>query len=520
MSVPGVCAYPKKLEKVAADNVEAKPPSHWSHHSTRRLYRLTPPIAGLWPTFTHTNCVCNEIVSATNRVLGEVPLPTDDGLRMLQKQSHILSRRIGKVQPISVDEFVNSYVGRRRKRYEIAAELYDTRGVSKRDAYIEAFIKSEKFNPYDKLNPDPRMIQARKPVYNVGLGIFLKPMEHKLYKIKGPTGLRCIAKGLNPQDRGRLVAKKFDQFENPVVLSIDGSRWDKHITRGVLKVEHSAWNWCCNDPVLRRLLAMQFRNRVRCQNGTRYVVDANRMSGDFNTALGNVFLMTCMVYAAMKELGVKRWDFLDDGDDCLIFVDACEEYKLAGLSATFLKFGQEVKLENRATVIEEITFCQCRPVKVNGVYTMVRNWRKALSQDCCGVKRWDVPNLVRDMLTAIGMCNIALHSGVPILQSWGLACLRNGSGQIPKGFEDDEALAYRLGRGYAKLDFEPLPVPISEGARESFAMAFGVDIWEQIDIENKLDAWTVDITQAAVRDLELDYRWKLNVDLRDPCLAY
>lgn len=514
-----VCAYPKKLEKVAAGNTEAKPPHNWSHQSTRRLVRLTPPIEGLWPTYTHSNCVCNELVASTNRVLGEVPLPSPFGLSKLEKSVRLLARRVGRWPTLSREEFVAKFVGRRRSRYQTALETLEREPLCRRDAFVNAFVKPEKFNPADKENPDPRMIQFRNARYNIELGRVLRRAEEKLYRLKGPTGLRCVAKGLNMRDRARLLKKKMHQFSNPVVYSIDASRWDKHISIDVLKLEHLFWRLTCDLSVV-QLLKLQEKNKVRTQQGVKYVVKGNRMSGDMNTGCGNIVLMLAMVFAIMGELKLNKWDFFDDGDDCLIIVDKLEEDKLKTLQACFLEFGQEIKLENRAEELEQVVFCQCKPVQLPAGWTMVRNWKKVLSQDACGVRRWNVPKLVRPMLNAIGQCELALHPGCPIIQEYALACIRNGDGTVPKGFFDDEEIYYKLGRGNysSELNYEPVAIP--SFARESFARAYNVSIQEQLDIESKLRAWVVETEYSRDGGLELTHEWKLDVKPTDPTLTY
>ena len=514
-----VCAYPKQLEQVAAGNTEAKPPHNWSHQSTRRLIRLTPPIEGLWPTYTHANCVCNEIVASTNRVLGQVPLPSPKGLFNLGRSIRVLAARVGRWPALDRDEFVAKFVGRRRSRYQTALESLDREPLCRRDAFVNAFVKPEKFSPYDKVNPDPRMIQFRNARYNIELGRTIRNAEEKLYRLKGPTGLRCVAKGLNMRDRARLLEIKMSQFQNPVVYSMDASRFDKHVSRDVLALEHTFWKRTCEQDVA-KLLAWQFRNRVRTQQGCKYIADANRMSGDMNTGCGNIVLMLGMMYAAADRLQLVRWDLFDDGDDCLLIVDRLEEGKLKTIQAEFLEFGQEIKLENRAEEMEQVVFCQCKPVRLTAGWIMTRNWRKVLSQDCCGVRRWDIPKLVPQMLNAIGQCELAIHAGCPIIQEFGLACIRNGDGKVPKGFFDDEEIYYKLGRGNSPQDMEFAPCDITMDVRRSFERAYGVTPEDQLAIEAKLRSWVIDTYVARDGGLEITSAWKLDVKPTDPVLCY
>jgi hypothetical protein len=154
------------------------------------------------------------------------------------------------------------------------------------------------------------------------------------------------------------------------------------------------------------------------------------MSGDMNTALGNCTLMVLMVQAAMRRW--KKWDILDDGDDCLLIVEECIFNEVvAALPAIFLSYGQELKVENVARDIRDVVFCQSRVVMTPAGPLFTRNWRKVLSQAACGVNYWGIPKFVRPMLTAVGMCELVLSKGVPILQEFALALIRNGRGEFP-----------------------------------------------------------------------------------------
>jgi len=494
---------------VAAYNCGVVLPVGWAHESRRTIVRIVPPVEGLWPVYTHADCICNEYISATNRVLGEVPLPTKAGIKALRREARLACKKLGRVDVLSTDEFVASFTGRRRRRYEQAVQSLSENALRRSDGYIKAFVKAEKFNPLDKVNPDPRMIQARNARYNVEVGVYLKAMEHRLYRLRGPTGLRAIAKGMNMDRRARMLKRKLEQFSDPIVYSLDGSRWDKHITIDVLSIEHSVYEHMCPDPWLATLLSWQRRNVCFTSNGLRYKTLGNRMSGDMNTALGNCLLMYLMVHAAARTLKLCKWDLFDDGDDCLLVVERCEEAKLKGLSACFLTYGQEVKLENRAEFLEGVCFCQTRPVELAGGPRMVRDWRKVLSQGCAGYFRWTEPGMIRPMMAAVGLCELALNRGVPILQEYALACIRNADGaSVPKGFFDD---LYRyIDIGEARVQ------TVTPDARASFALAYGISASDQVSIEAILKQWQVPSVVLEDRPAELDHRWQLNIQADDP----
>jgi len=512
--VDAVCAYPKKLGKVAAGNPGALPPPHWSHDSRRRLVRLVPPIEGLWPTYIHAECICNEIIGVTNRVIGEVPLPTKYGLSLLDAEMRQIARFVGQLNPETYQQFVARFVGRRRSRYENALASMQHNALTKRDfSRIKAFVKSEKRRP-DK-NSDPRIVQFCDARAIIADGVYIRPFEERLYQYK-QGGMRIFAKGMDVFKRGYIIPKKMSFFANPLVVMLDAARFDQHLDISVIKLEHKYYSRAYRDPQFDWQLRNEEVSKVTTRGGLKYTVVGKRLSGCVYTACGNNFTQASMANAAAKAVGFRHYDLLLDGDDCLLFIEADESDKLELFKRYFLEFGQELKLEGRATIPEGVQFCQCKPIRVAGQWRMVRWWNKVLSQDTCGYRRWQEPNLVRSMLTAVGMCNLALNYGVPILQEHAIACLRNGDGKIPKGFFEDEDVAFRLGRGYKDRWIETKPIEIDESTRLSFELAFGVGVDEQLSIEAQLRSWTVEDVVSVYHGTELDHRWKLDVHPSDP----
>jgi len=520
--VPAVCAYPEvgkpALQEVASHNKAPLPPSGWAHRSKRFLTRLVPPIPGLWLCFTHSNCVCNEIVSAANRVVGAVPEPTADGLKRLRKFAKVISGRLPTCSAWSYDQVIALYGGVRRARYEQARDHIRSFGLVKwMHARISSFVKAEKFNPEDKKNPDPRMIQARTAEYGLEVATYLKPIEHHLYKLRGPMGLRAIAKGLNQRQRAELLARKLQNFDRPVIFSLDASRWDKHVARSVLAIEHGVYMHCNADPYFAQLLSWQLHNKCRAMNGVKYSVRGGRMSGDMNTALGNCLLMVIMVHAAMDWC--KKWDLLDDGDDCLVICEETDfEQARETLPKVFLTFGQELKIENVARDIRDVQFCQCRVVVTESGPIFTRNWRRCLSQDACGSKHWDDPKMVRSMCAAVGRCNLALSQGMPILQEYCLALIRFSGGAALPQFETDRGLAIKVKLETGLLQHELgdiSPLPISDFTRLEFERTWGVTVPEQHEIERLLASWSYASLVPVDYPLERSANWESFVALEN-----
>lgn len=487
-------------------------------HNKRRLVRIVPPIAGLWHCYTHNSCVCNDVIAARNRVVGVVPLPTVSGVEGVRKALLQLwpYRTLG---PLSLDQALATFKGNKHALYQRAYDSLQYDPLRKRDSRISAFVKAEKFNATDKINPDPRMIQARDPRYNLHLARFLRPLEHCVYGLRS-HGLPVIAKCLNPKQRAQLIHDKWMLFKRPVCFSLDCSRWDKHVSLPMLQVEHEFYmKWFPNDVELRRLLQWQQVNRCRTSNGVKYVVKGGRMSGDMNTALGNCILATGMVTDAMNSLAC-HYEIIDDGDDCLVLIEEDDFERVAAfLPGRFLEYGQELKIENIARHLQDVIFCQCKLTLGSEGWTMARNWKKVLSQSCCGTKHWNDPNMVPAMLGLLGDCENAIHRGVPIIQVFATRLRELSGGARARMVHMDSSYQYRIG-SFGLSDILTLePAPISEESRYEFERTWGTPIWEQLAVEEHLRRWE---PQGDMMDVpvELDHTWRhmLSPSLPNPIL--
>lgn len=480
----------KELKPVAIGcSITRVPDPHCDER--RKITRHTPSVSGLWAPYTHRDCTCNELVAIRNRVIGAVPRPTKEGLSELAAEAQLLGRRLPRTGVMTYSGFVSHYTGRRRTRYQQAVDNLAAWPLDLRqDGRVSAFVKAEKFNPGGKVNPDPRMIQARQPRYNVELGRYLKPIEHHLYRLKSPrTGLPLLGKGLSMQERGRVLKKIWDSFKNPVCVTLDGSRFDQHVDAEVLKIEHSVYLACNSDPELGRLLQVQLRNRVTTARGYKYKTYGKRMSGDMNTALGNCVIMVCAAQAFARHLQLTA-EVFDDGDDVLLLFEREHLAKvLAEAPAVFLTYGQEIKVENIAHRMEDIVWCQCKPVlDVDGEYMLVADWRKVLSQTCAGTRYWQETRTRYDMGFSVGQCLLAMYPGAPVI--WKFAERLCSQGRLNRDVFTEVDWIHKVNAAGAKLGQlttrEPTPA-----TRTSFAQAFGIDELDQLRLEQQLEHWSV-----------------------------
>lgn len=446
------------------------------------------------PLVVHNNSLPNALRAVRERVFAVerdgqlVPPPRPRrgviAERLVGFRSQLL-RRLSHCTPWSESQFLASYTGSKLRRYTAAVQSLRVREVSRKDSYLQSFVKAEAVNLAAKPDPAPRLIQPRGARYNVRVGCYLRPLEHRVYAAiarlyGGPT----VMKGYNAQEVATHLRGMWDSFNQPVSLPLDASRFDQHVSREALEWEHSVYNGAYRDPELARLLRWQLHNTgfVRTYDGAfRYSVEGCRMSGDMNTALGNCLIMCALVWAYAKHRGVKV-RLANNGDDCSVIMEAGDLARFrTGLDAWFLEMGFTLTTDKPAYVFEHIDFCQTRPVQTARGWVMCRSPRVGMSKDTL----WKTPDMnqplsgYRRWMFQVGQAGLALCDGVPVFQAayaamvrTGLPCKRaQGFGDMSSGFEH---LANRM---------VAQNTPVSQGARVSFWRAWGITPDQQLALE-------------------------------------
>jgi len=382
----------------------------------------------------------------------------------------------------------------KQRLYSKAVESLSMVPVRPSDAYIDSFVKIEPANHTAKVDPVPRLIQPRKVRYNVCVARYLKPYEKTFYAMVDswpwdrPTDTPVIFKCLDPNSRGACAEMKLKAFTDGVALGSDASRFDQHISPPVLKWEHTIYKkffaHSGEREELDRLLSWQLVNKgfARAKDGTeiRYERHGCRMSGDMNTALGNCLVMAGLMFGFSKIYGI-RIDPMIDGDDCVLFMERSDVARVQELLPKhFLQAGFTLELSGVANCLEEVEFCQSRPVWNGRQYTMVRNPVKALSTDLAGNAKWAQPRHHHTLRVAVGTGGGHLCVGVPIFQAW-YERLRGGEEASIENLPDGGFV--RMARPIAKRRRRVPVVPITDAARVSFYRAYGIlpDLQEALE---------------------------------------
>lgn len=427
-----------------------------------------------------------------------LPAPEPDvnhvfaGLRDFRKK--LVHRMVST--PYTIEEVVDTYKGRKRTIYQQASESLNNTGLKRGHAISDCFVKVEKGNT----SKAPRCIQPRRPEYNLVLGKYIKKIEHRMYRRiaqiygDGPT----VMKGYTVQDVARIMRGKWDSFSDPVAVGLDAVKFDMHVSAAMLEWEHSIYKAVTADTrELNKLLRWQMFNkgRGRCVDGKlTYTVKGKRFSGDMNTALGNCIIMCGLVYTYLKEKGMHG-KLVNNGDDCVVFMERGDlKGFVEGLDDWFYSYGFRMTTEDPVFDFEKIEFCQMRPVPGPHGWVMVRNIQAALVKDCLCTIDLDGAS-ARKWMYAVGECGLALTSGIPIMQEFYLALMRNGdkSSNITQSLQfQSSGLRHMRGELDAKVS------TISAESRRSVYVAWGITPDEQIALEEHFRNWTFDPTPGDI----------------------
>lgn len=476
---------------------------------TRRVNALFDALAGI-EYGVHNPSLQNNVRAILERVFfvninGNFVKPPRPDRRAL-KQLKIFSRRfswyVTTLTPWTHDRFVASYTGQKKVVYAKAAESLIAKPICFKDAYISAFVKAEKTNLTAKADPAPRIIQPRRPRYNVELGCYLKPIESPIYKIIGKIfGSTTVAKGMNSEEQGALLHQKWQRFNAPVAVGLDASRFDQHCSRDILSWEHTIYHkFYPNCPELKWLLSLQLKNKgwVNCEDGTiKYHTDGCRMSGDMNTGLGNCLIMCALVWTYFGKF--KDYELLNNGDDCVVILEKSELARLDNIPKWFLSMGYTMKVEPPVYDIYEIEFCQTHPVFDGVKWRMMRDPRVALSKDLISIKNLSGNKAWETQCQAISDCGKALAGDCPIFCEF-YRCLNFG--RIVERSDPSSGLEW-LSRGLTNQFSEP-----NDHLRFSFWRAFKITPDQQVAIENTYRGMNLQYMPGPVvkhRNLEIQH---------------
>jgi len=430
--------------------------------------------------------------------------PPSPRLNAFSSSCSLFSKAIKKhavwTAPMKPRAFALTYHGRKQTVYLKAAEDNERLGFHDNLAHVSAFVKTEKYRFTSTKEPVPRVIQPRSPRFLSETGRYIKPIEKLVYKaIDAVFGYKSVFKGLNAEQRGHFARLSWDAFKDPVAVSGDFKRLDQHVSALALKFEHEIYSfWYPGDRYFKRLMRLQLRNKGfgRAFDGSiKYVVDGRRMSGDSNTAVGNVVIVLGMFY---EWLITNNMRIIDDGDDFVIICERKDLWKVNQLVDISLNHGFSLKLEEPVYEFNHIVFCQCQPLFDGDKWLMVRDPRTAISKDLVSLKPLDNESVKRQWLSAVGDGGLSLTRGIPVWDSFYSMMKRESFGAKPLCDPTLDGGFWRLSLGMNRQS-----KTITDQIRYQFWLSFGILPAAQIVLEEHYNNYAMQVGESSNRFIPL-----------------
>lgn len=434
-------------------------------------------------------CTCNEFGALVNRHLLE-PIPgycPKISSEILEKARNkfLYDLNINNVIKLTHKEVMKNTRKCIYSRYNQAySKIINNKLIpSEYKTLSEAFVKYEKWD-IEKINAgkSPRIIQHRSYEYLHQLKSFIVPISKIFKNSINITYLQPIntifMKYFKNYEQIDILNTSWSNFSRPCCLCLDMSAFDGHVTTSLLESEHKTWlHFYKNNKnlykTLELLLNKQLHNHGITKGGISYKKNGSRLSGEFTTSDGNSIDNYFMLRSYMKDINCT---IHVNGDDSLIIMDQQDLDKLQPLKY-FNIFGMICEQDRIALNFEQINFCQCNPVQINGKYRFVKNPIRSLSRNTVCPSQYI--NSLDRYLSGIGLCELASNVGVPILQQWSLRMLSDSGFAKPLGKVDKNFALY--------TNLEVIKIEeISISTRLSFQEAFGISINEQLLIENSI----------------------------------
>lgn len=525
-------------------------------HSNKAITVLTPALLDQFggPNFyIDTHCPVAIMVGGVNRVLNQRPAMTPNAFSLLLKLAvdMIGQGLFGDTVPEApLDHYVvNVCKGRVRVLNKRALHLA-------LDTKISPFLKFEatastKFIPWDQWMaglyhvhklPDPRVILAMNRRGNLEWARLI-PMIEKAFYAVGGGGVKTstplaresgrdvspFCKGLNSKASAVRLMHTMSFIKrvcgSVTAVMVDQSRADAH-QRDIHLVKFYILSRMLDLPArhkLAELIPSYLQPKFTKFGGFKMSTTKGQlMSGVMDTALANNVNSWLMFSLFRLCIHDRDWNLMFNdqtgltipniplhprdfcvfynGDDCVPLVSTPVWERIAPHVQPFFNvMGCVMKIEGATTRLEEVDFCQARPVAFNQGRSMnevkfVRNVSKVIKAIFASPKYTQLDDqMFKERLWMLGMCENILNLGIPVLQEMAECLCRNGSpprkideetlsyhkdGSIYRALIDGKAL-FRMRDGLRKLN----PQPITAIARHSFHRAFGIPPAQQLKYE-------------------------------------
>lgn len=436
--------------------------------------------------FYWNNCQCNEFDGLMRRhFLGHIAgfIPGNPELTALERELNYMRSIIPRFSRVDHKTLIDNTRSTIKSRYKRAYFEWRNKVVNlgSKQAEIKAFVKYEKIpiGKYEAGKP-PRIIQFRDFTYlyclkreliNFSLTVKNRPdLEWNKQPIQS-----IFTKVHDSYGTAQVMYESWTMFDRPIAICLDHSKFDGHYCRELLDMERDFWVNLNNSHMLKWLLEQQTTNRGRTSHGILYTVEGGRMSGEYTTSDGNTLMNYGMLVTWLKHHGVSDFRIHVNGDDSVIIVDAKYSYLQTKLDY-FNNFNMETECDRVVYDFREISYCQANPIRVTRdeklVWYMVKEPARTISRmQYCDARYIDV---IKRYARGVGLCELAVNSGVPITQAIALWLIDKG--EKPLGCVDKSPALYSGNDVGSK--------PIHSQTRCDYEVAFGVPPDDQRRIES------------------------------------
>lgn len=432
----------------------------------------------------------DEAVALTHRLVNFDPKTDHKSpfYKAIKREVPRLGKRLS-VEPLTYQQVLDTYSGRLRARYEDAFESLQVSPYDKLDSIVAGFVKRDKVHEDNFETKAPRLIMPRNPRYGLELARFIKPIEHKFFGKKDRFGLPLFAKGKTSRQRAAVIKRKFELFPHTRISTIDAAKFDAHVSKEQLQMEHGVYLNRNQWRFFKKLLNHQLINKIRTGHGWSVSVDGKRMSGDMNTSLGNCVIVYLIIEAFIRYYKLeKHMTIFDDGDDCLLFTDDHASQFLEHLPKWFGSVGHVLKVENDTDDLDDIVFCQSKLFHGSQPPNMIRPWYKVISHCFTSHKHYHEPKYGVKVMHSIALAELSLNAAVPILQPYFVAWTNK---LVQYGLANGALEESLLRRVSKKWENHVVP-PITDIDREAFDRLYNVSATEQIELEKRLVSYVAE----------------------------
>lgn len=436
----------------------------------------------MYSCYANHGCVLNEKRAMVDRHMLEQPQTTPRMLLFFASIFSVLCREFplpgNRITPFTREQVIDALPPSKKRLAENGYKMLDRRYWGSWLTRVAAFVKYESAELDIKDPPElkaPRLIQHRHPGYCYTLAQYLKPLEHYLFSRRFGHRVRrpWITKGMDSWQVGKRLSQ-MDRWNDTVFIELDHSRFDSSLRLELRDIEFKFYErFFKGDEWFRTLIRAQRHNIGRTRNDIRYTVAGTMMSGEYNTSLGDSILN----YGALRYWAGPEADIIVNGDDSVVAVPRRVFERLD--FNWFQEIGFKTKYDIRYS-LHDVTYCQCKPVRIDGRWRMVRNPWRVMSRAAHTCKSYPNSELYAELCHAKGLGELCCNTGVPILQEFALRMIACNPRFSKKAFD-----RYMLENRRREV-FTTRAQPVTAQARLDFELAFGVTAAQQLSLERAL----------------------------------